>query len=100
MPRCKRRWNASETLRNRGSVWTKLNAPACGKNGTLPNGIGCAFANAGLLRRASDGLLPSSEGFVNLASCFLERPGTIDLVIGQPALFFHRHLRRDAPFSL
>lgn len=44
--------------------------------------------------------LPQRERFINLTSCFLERPGTIDLIISQPALFFHRHLRRDAPLGL
>ena len=51
-------------------------------------------------RRASGDLPPSCEGIVNLASCFLERSGTIDLVIGEAALFFHRHLRRYAARGL
>lgn len=45
-------------------------------------------------------LLPPCERFINLTSCFLECPGTIDLIIGQPALFLHRHLRGNAPLGL
>lgn len=48
----------------------------------------------------SGDLLPPCERFINLTSCFLECPGTIDLIIGKPTLFFHRHLRRDAPDGL
>ena len=44
--------------------------------------------------------LPPRQRFINLTSCFLERPRTINLVIGKLALFFHRHLRRDAPDGL